>query len=105
MVDVLHYFFEEDMSFTSQEQAEAQSKTRENLYSTMYGMTYKYAYKSKQQNQPVNFDDIPTEDSSDMADIKPFDPKKEPTKAYIPPTDFDPTSSNPFGNGLDAPMR
>ena len=108
MVDVLHYLFEEDMNFSSQEQAEARSKTRENLYSSMYNMTYKYAFKSKQNNtnQFIDPDTIPTEDGPGLDDIKPFNPKEQqPTKAYVPPTDFNPDSANPFMGTLDAPMK
>ena len=105
MVDVLHYYFEEDMIATSNEQAEAKSKTRVSIYQTMYGRDYKYVYKGDTSQKVKSPEDYETEDGPDMADIKPFDPKREPTKAYFAPTDFDPDSSSPFGNGLDAPMR
>jgi hypothetical protein len=107
MVDVLHYLFEEDMNYVSAEQAEAKSKTRENLYSTMYNMTYKYAYKSNNtnKNEFIDPDTIPTEDGPTLDDIKPFNPKEQPTKAYVPPTDFNPGAANPFMGTLDAPMK
>lgn len=105
MVDVIHYYFEEDMDVASNEQAEARSKTRVSIYKDMYGREYKYPYKSAKSQAPKGPEDYETEDGPDMADIKPFDPKQEPTKAYFAPTDFDPDSSNPFGNGLDAPMK
>lgn len=107
MLDVIHYMFEEDMNVSSAEQAEAKSKTRENLYSSLYNTTYKYAYKSdnSKSNSFVDPDTIPVEDGPDLADIKPFDPKKEPTKSFVPATDFDPDAVNPFGGTLDAPMK
>ena len=105
MVDVLHFYFEEDMNVVSNEQAEAKSKSRVSIYKTLYDREYKYEYKGSSKQTPKSPEDYETEDGPDMADIKPFDPKKEPTKAYFAPTDFDPESSNPFGNGLDAPMR
>lgn len=105
MLDVIHYFFEEDMNYTSSEQAEARSKTRTSLYADLYGTTYKYAMKTSNSTSQMKPEDYETEDGPSMADIKPFDPKQEPVRAYTPPTDFDPTSSNPFGNGIDAPMR
>ena len=107
MVDVIHYFFEDDMNFTSGEQAEARSKSREKIYSTMYGRPYKYAIKDtkSQQNQFIDPDTIPFDDGPDLSGIKPFDPVKEPTKSYIPATDFNPESANPFGGTLDAPMK
>lgn len=105
MLDVIHYFFEQDMDVASSEQAEAKSKTREHIYSTLYGTVYKYSYKSSSSSTPKNPEDYETEDAPVTADIKPFDPKREPTKAFIPASDFDPESTTPFGNGLDAPMR
>jgi hypothetical protein len=107
MLDVIHFFFEQDMDVTTAEQQEAKSQTRTSLYQDMYGRTYKYGYKKKNSNSSgsVNPDDYETEDGPDMADIKPFETKKAPTKAYVPVADFDPTAQNPFGNGLDGPMR
>lgn len=107
MMDVIHYFFEEDMNASTGEQAEARSKTRTQLYQDLYGRPYKYATKGSKSSGTQNMkpEDYETEDGPSMADIKPFDPKKEPTKAYFAPTDFDPDSASPFGNSLDAPMK
>lgn len=107
MLDIIHYIFEEDMNSSSGEQAEAKSKMRENLYSTMYNITYKYPVKvdNKKQTEFIDPDTIPFDDGPGLDDIKPFNPKEQPTKAYVPPTEFDPTSANPFGGTLDAPMK
>lgn len=106
MLDVIHYIFEEDMFAYSAESAEAKSKTRENMYANMYDRTYKYAYKkSEPSTQFIDPDTIPFEDGPSLDDVKPFDPKKQPTKAYVPPTEFNPDSANPFMGTLDAPMK
>ena len=107
MVDVIHYFFEEDMNVTTPEQAEARSKTREHLYATMYNTTYKYAYQSKSSSATefIDPDTVPTEDGPGLDDVKPFNPKEQPTKAYVAPTEFNPDAANPFMGTLDAPMK
>ncbi len=97
MVDVLHYFFEEDSRYQSGEEAEAVSRLRSSVYSTMYGTTYKYAYSGSSTSagrqyiadgSPTSFNDFPSNE----------------VKPYIPPTEFDPDSSMPFGSALDAPL-
>jgi hypothetical protein len=111
MLDVIHFFFEEDLNFTSGEQAEAQSKMRTEMYQTMYGVEYKYPMAQSNTKQGFqtsatsNFDFEP-EDEATMAarEIKPFDPLKPPTKAFVPATDFDVDSAKPFGTALDAPL-
>ena len=107
MVDVIHYFFEEDMNFSSAEQVEGRSNTREQIYSTMYNRPYKYATKSNKKTE-TQFSDYELEafdGGPQIADVKPFDPMKPPTKSYTPPTVFDPSVANPFGGTLDAPMK
>lgn len=107
MVDLIHYYFEEDMNYSSAEQAEARSKTREHLYSTLYGKTYKYSQKSSGSSTTYNQDygDITPESNVPDADIQPFNPKKQPTKSYVPPTEFDGGAAEPFGAILDSPLK
>jgi hypothetical protein len=107
MVDVIHYMFEEDsLRITSGEQAEAQSKIRENLYKLLYDADYKYKYTSSSKSgaysnaggttigRPLD-DDIPV----------PVDPLARQQKAYTPPSKFDPEETRPFGDILDAPLN
>lgn len=99
MLDVLHYFFEEDFAYSTAEQAESRSKLRTELY-LLYGKTYNYTIESsgsdggrKYVSPEANFDlDLPTE----------FSPKER--KPYVPATDFNPDSAMPFGSILDAPI-
>lgn len=84
MLDVIHYFFEEDSRVGSAEEAEAISAMRTTLYAVMYGTQYKYR---------INIDK--TGNSAGMGGT---------TKPYIPPTDFDADSVSPFGSVLDSPL-
>ncbi len=98
MVDVLHYYFEEDLNIVSQEQVAAKSESRSVIYRTLYGTTYKYRIDAgiKSSN---NASSSPSYD-----DLVPFDPSNNVTKPYVPPTEFDPDAATPFGRTLDAPL-
>ena len=107
MLDVLHYFFEEDLDFSTAEQAEAREATRTQLYRDLYNEDYKYTSNraaNRRARTSVEFDvDEPTPEPEK---IRPFDPKN-PTgevKPYVPPTRVDAQSAKPFGDVLDAPM-
>jgi hypothetical protein len=84
MVDVIHYFFDEDMRYGSYESALMHSGFRERIYESLYEKKYMYAIKDRA--------------SSDMSEIE------GGVKPYVPPTEFNPESSNPFGSTLDAPL-
>lgn len=113
MLDVLHYLFEEDMYVGSIEEIESRKKTRKLIYEEMYGREYEYGVTTKPENDFYSDDIYPddgymshVEDEGDH--IVPFDPddsgvefKKKP---YIPPTDFNPNSSMPFGSKIDGPL-
>lgn len=85
MLDVIHYFFEEDARFSSAEEAEALSAMRTKLYANMYNQTYKYtvATKSSNGNYAGGSDEL---------------------KPYIPPTEVNVDSPLPFGSDLDSPL-
>jgi hypothetical protein len=100
MVDIIHYYFEDDARYASGEQAEAIGKLRNQLY-LLYGKTYRYgasgsapgrSYMPKGASVDYGFNDdglgVPSE-----------------TKPYVPPTDFNPDSAMPFGSDLDAPLN
>lgn len=100
MLDVLHYFLEDDMNMGTAEQAEARDAARKHIYEEMYNSTYKYGVK-KSNAAPVikDFDAEPEEKLPE-----PFNPAAKP-KRFIPPTNFDGESALPFGNTLDAPLE
>lgn len=96
MLDVIHYIYEEDMNYLSQEQAQMVENRRVAIWNTLYGFPYKYSV-FKKSNEYVADDDI--------ADFTPFDPtRKNSVKPYIPPTEFSGNDNDPFGGVLDAPI-
>lgn len=90
MLDVVHYLFEEDSRYRSQEEAESVSAVRTQVYEVLYGLPYRY----KMGRAQASTSGISSDALSDTA-----------VKPYIPPTEFDPDSSNPFGSTLEAPVR
>lgn len=103
MLDVLHFFFEEDLNYSTGEQAEAVSKIREMIYRDMYGTIYKYAYKDSNK-KTKSFDE--DEDDFDLDDVVPYDPTSKQVKPYFPATEFDAEVGLDFGVGkLEPPMN
>ena len=86
MLDVVHYFFEQDSRYSSAEEAEAVTRMRSQIYSGLYGTTYKYAVKTSSSPGASGSGD-------DMA-----------LKPYVPPTEVDLDSPLPYGSVLDAPI-
>jgi hypothetical protein len=105
MLDVMHYIFEEDMTFSTGEQADAQTEIRKSLYKELYHKDYKYNRSSGKKNTASGFDDIDGLMEADEP-IVPVDPVKESqkVKAYTPTTKLNSDSPLPFGNVLDAPI-
>jgi hypothetical protein len=101
MLDVVHYFYEEDLNYASVEQAQMTDARRLTLFKQLYGTDYKYAsedIKNKTAGSSANFD-------FDFDNLAPFDPTNAETKPFVPATNMDETSSNPFGDILDAPIN
>lgn len=112
MMDVLHYYFEEDNHFVSEESAQSRSNIREHLYRELYKIEYKYKYEAKKEPKKFDFDEeesnygsFSEEQAESLGGVKPFNPRAQETKPYIPPTPVDPDSSSPFGPVLDAPLN
>jgi len=89
MLDVVHFFFEQDYRYHTAEEAKSTEALRIALYETMYQTKFKYR----------------TNNSNNSSSSQGFSSDNFETKPYIPPTDFDPDSSNPFGAALEAPLR
>jgi hypothetical protein len=87
---------ETDFNTSSSEQAEARDKARGIIYKSLYNKDYRFKSNSNTYSQ--------TSANGFEEDISVFDPEKGPTKSYVPPTDFNPDSENPFGDILDAPL-
>lgn len=108
MLDVIHYFFEEDLSVTTAEQQEARSNTRSTVYRTWYGTPYKYGINKSSGgsgNYTADGTSIPTDGFYGEQDITPFDPTNNTVKPFVPATDMDADSPLPFGKVLDAPLN
>lgn len=101
LVDVLHYYFEEDAKVSSGEEAEARDSMRTTIYNDLYGKTYRYSSSKSKTTDFSNLDD-PMGDDMPM----PVDPMQKTfsSKPFVPATDFDEGSYKPFGNVLDAPL-
>jgi hypothetical protein len=92
MLDVLHYFFEQDNEYTSAELAQTRSGVRTRLYDIFYGTTYNYSHK-EENSQGFS-------DGDDFSDITPVDPMKNQTvKPFVPATDV-----SALGKILDGPV-
>lgn len=105
MLDVLHYLMEED-THRDREAASAQTEARKVLYKELYNREYKYGYEGK-KSSGTDFDnlDSPASGWGEYDDLQPFDPSaRQDVKPYVPPTEFDPDSADPFGGLLDGPV-
>jgi hypothetical protein len=97
MLDVLHYLFEDDMRYSSGDEAKAQEKLRKELY-RLYDKDYKYGTGSSGTTYGGRAY-VPSNGVDDL-DVAPVNVKKP----YVPPTKFNPESASPFGSVLDAPL-
>ena len=86
MVDVIHYFFDEDFRYASVEGAHVHGAIRQHIFKNLYQKEYKYSLKSDNASS--------TTSSNDGLEVKP----------YIPPTEFDGETGLPMGGLLDAPL-
>ena len=111
MLDVIHYYFEEDSTYLSQESVERKSLMREHMYKTLYESVYPYTThttntnSSREKINPEEFTESDGESWDDeIAKTKLFSPSTQPPAPYVPPTQFNPDAPQPFGNLLDAPL-
>ena len=110
MLDVLHYFFEEDLFYSSVEQAEGRDSSRVAIYQDFYNSSYAYSAGSSStaggQGFTKNFDDYEFVSEEKEKKIVPFDPlqKQKVVKPFIRPTTVNAAADQPFGNTLDGPI-
>jgi hypothetical protein len=90
MLDVIHFLLEDDTDFSTSEQLKAQRSMRNVIYKTFYNRKYRYG---ADPNQGAFSDDYEYDD--DFNNFTP--PTSNEVKPYIPPTNFNPDSDNPFG--------
>jgi hypothetical protein len=101
MLDVLHYFFEDDLNFSTAEQAEAREHTRVTLYRDLYDTEYKYAVGKSSSTPEYEYAD---DDEADAAMASGSVGARRERLPYVPPTDFNPDAARPFGRVLDGPL-
>ena len=97
MLDVLHYYFEEDSRYSTAEEAEATSDLRLSLYRQMYDVQYKYAVKTKSSASKNTYSG-----GTDFNDF-PFDEEDLQVKPFVPTT-FDPAAGVDSNGVLDGPL-
>jgi hypothetical protein len=109
MLDIVHFLFEEDNTYSTPEGAESRSKLRTLLYGKLYNKEYKFPYNSSgtSYNYSTDIDApelaIPSDSYGyDSEDVLPK-PDKGPTKPFVPTTDFNSDSPLPFGKFVDPP--
>ena len=84
MLDVLHYFFEEDVLVRSSEEAEAKTQIRSVLYKDLYGTTYKYGVNNTGQSYNNDDTSYPSDGLVGTTNEVIPDPmeQKRPTRPY-----------------------
>lgn len=102
MLDVIHYIFEEDLYMSTAEEVDVKSKVRAHIYKSFYNKSYKYTSNSSSSTNKFANGDSYMDD--DLSGLQPFDPSRQATKPYVPPTEFNEREYLPFGKTLDAPL-
>lgn len=82
MLDVVHYFLDEDMRYSGLDEMKIHDSVRKSIFKKLYDVDYKYGMSGE------------SSDTEDPNYVKP----------YIPPTEVSPESHAPFGSILDAPI-
>jgi hypothetical protein len=104
MLDVIHYFFEEDIRNLAKEQIDHNNYVRDSIYKNLYEGKYKRVFAKTRSSNSYDFDEeLSAEDMPEK--IKPFNPRSEKTKSYMAPTPVFNNSDKPFGNTLEEPLN
>lgn len=118
LLDVIHYYFEEDSIPPFEGAEKARVAIRSNLYSELYG--HPYAFGTSDSGSSSKFPDgIDAATEAYLAEElpAPFNPRSGGTsssessplegemthKGYVPATSFDPSQANPFEGVLMPP--
>jgi hypothetical protein len=93
MLDVFHYLFEDDTTVSSSEEHDSKNSVRTAVYKTVYNRDFAYAIKAQETK---NFDEEPFDEFDNY--VPPS--TSTSTKPYMPPTNFNPDSEDPFAGVL-----
>ena len=97
MLDVIHYLFEQDATVTSEAEFETKNSIRDVIYETVYDRKFAYSTKSSKDFSS----DAQAGNSEPFDEFDNYVPSKtNRVKPYVPPTNFNPDSDNPFGSVL-----
>jgi hypothetical protein len=108
MLDVVHYFLEEDFRYSTESESTYKDLFRENLFKEFYGITYHFAQKQDdygvdQIDESIQQEELSVEPTEER--ITPFNPRATKVKEYFEPTQIsDGDADSPFGNILDPPI-
>jgi hypothetical protein len=97
MLDVVHYLFEQDATVTSEAEFDTKNSVRDVIYETVYERKFAYSTKGSKDFSS----DTQAGNSEPFDEFGNYIPSKtNNVKPYVPPTNFNPDSDNPFGSVL-----
>ena len=97
MLDIVHYLFDQHATVTSEAEFDTKNSVRDIIYETVYAR--KFAYSAK--NSKDFSSDAQAGNSEPFDEFDNYVPNKtNNVKPYVPPTNFNPDSDNPFGSVL-----
>jgi len=110
MLDVIHFFFEEDLlQSNTAEAVDAKDKARSMIYEQLYGRPFGHSSRRSSsvpdsvmtagEASSTSIDD----DSVPPVPLDPFE-KSKVVKPYFAPTKISEGSLKPFGHGIDEPL-
>lgn len=103
MLDVIHYLFEQDAIVTSEAEFDTKNSARDVIYQSVYGREFAYSTKKSKDFNNADGNQYSSEPFDAEGNYIPS--KTNNVKPYIPPTNFNPDSENPFGGILrEAPL-
>lgn len=107
MLDVIHYFFEDDYRYSTNEESIYKDEFRKSFYSRVYNYDYRYSSdggKSKESYR--DFDSEIPEALEEVEEvIQPFSPReRKAVKAFVETTPMVGDEIKPFGSILDGPI-
>jgi hypothetical protein len=107
MLDVLHYFFEEDFTYVSDENMTFNEVFRTNVYKEFYKKEYQYVRDRESSSGLDSLEGPLNDDISDVSQekINVFSPREKSAKQYVPPSEMTDDDARPFGSVLDSPIN
>jgi len=102
MLDVVHYYFEQDHRYSTFEEASFKDQFRSSIFKNLYNSKYDFGFTEDDAIPDYRNSEIGPEEKPEI--IEPFNPRAKNVKGYVPPTDFNENSTKPFGSVLDEPL-